>query len=336
VLNRRAQDYGIPEETIRRVLKAATTSNYVANPVARQLAGKRSNVVGVLINTASIVDPRLTQKMEILAAARRLRFIVGHAVGDEAQIREYVSDFRARGVDAVIAHHHNRPAPGSFIYEELANIKRVLYFYKPPPVVRDPWFVEPDFREVGRLATHHLVQRGRRRIAITGVSEVTYPVMAPRRLGYEQVLRESGIAVEPALEWMHDEGLSTRWSEPMSESVADAIVEELVVRQRADAIVSTTDLEAIRLIGALRRIGKRVPDDVAVVGTDNLGVGGLISPQVTNIDLRLDALAEATVELLFEMLGDCGDGESRPNRQGDEQSGRGIIVKPQLCVRQSS
>ncbi len=325
VLNSRAEAYGIPSDTIRRVRAAAEASNYSANPVARQLAGKRSNVVGLLINTASIVDPRLTQKMEVLAAARQLRFIIGHAVGDEPQIRAYIDDFRARGVDAIITHHHNHPVCRDFIYAELAKVPRILYFYKPGPAVRNPWYVEPDFHEVGRLATQHLIDRGRRRIGIVCISETTYPVMAARRIGYQDVLEASGAAPDPSLVWMLDERLSTRWSEAIPESDADAIVAELVVRQGADAIVSASDLEAIRIIGALQRLGRRVPDDVAVVGTDNLGVASLVAPHITNIDLCMDALAEASVALLFEMMDGPKGGK-----------GRGMVIKPRLIVRQSS
>lgn len=325
VLNSRGPEYGIPEATIRRVREAAQTMNYTANPVARQLTGKRSNVVGLLINTASIVDPRLTQKMEVLAAARQLRFFVGHAVGDEPQIRAYINDFRARGVDAIIAHHHNHPICRDFIYDELATIRRVLYFYKPDPVVKDPWYVEPDFHEVGRLATQHLIERGRRRIGIVGISETLYPVMRARRVGYREALRAAGLEYEPSLVWMLDERLSTHWSEATPESDAEAIVDKLVVREGADAIVSGSDLEAIRLIGVLHRLGRKVPEDVAVIGTDNLGVATLVSPHVTNIDLALDKIAQASVDLLFEMI------ESPPGAKG-----HGVVVKPELIVRQSS
>jgi LacI family transcriptional regulator len=263
--------------------------------------------------------------MEMLAAARQLRFFVGHAVGDEPQIRAYIDDFRARGVDAIIVHHHNHPVCRDFIYEELAKIPRVLYFYKPEPVVEDPWYVEPDFHEVGRLATRHLIDRGRRRISIVCISETLYPVMRARRVGYEDTLRAAGLEYDPSLAWMLDERLSTHWSETTPESDAQAIVDELVVRQGADAIVSMSDLEAIRLIAAIQQTGRKVPDDVAVLGTDNLGVATLVAPHVTNIDLGLDRIAQASVDLLFEMI------EGPPGAKGRE-----MVIKPELVVRQSS
>jgi DNA-binding LacI/PurR family transcriptional regulator len=326
VLNSRGEDYGISPETIQRVREAARVSKYTANPVARQLAGKRSNAIGVLINTASLVDPRLIQKMEMLASQRQLRFIVGYAVGNEREIRTYVEDFRARGVDAIIALNHNHPASRNFIYDELSRAGRVLYFYKPQAAAAEnAWFVEPDFHEVGRLATQHLVDRGRRRVALTCISEATYPIMRPRQTAYAEVLRASGMEYDPDLVWKLDEQTSSHWTDAIAESDAEAIVNELVVRRGADAIVSTSDLEAIRLVTALRQAGRRVPDDVAVVGTDNLGVASLVPPYITNIDLRLDALAEASVNLLFEMI------EAKSGA-----AGRGIVVKPTLIARQSS
>ena len=47
--------------------------------------------------------------MEILAAERQVRFIVGHAIGDAAKVKEYLADFRARRVDALVSFHHNHP-----------------------------------------------------------------------------------------------------------------------------------------------------------------------------------------------------------------------------------
>jgi DNA-binding LacI/PurR family transcriptional regulator len=326
VLNGRAPQCGIPPATAQRVLDAAKKWKYQPNPIARQLAGKRSNAIGILINAGCPTDPRLLRQMEVLAARRHVRFLIGHAAADKQQIQVYLEDFRARGVDAVLTLQHDHPSCRDFIYDELTQLERVLYFYKPNASVPDPWYVEPDFFEVGRVATQHLIDRGRRRIGIVGFSETIFPSMRPRRLGYEQALREGGFAPDVEMEWLLSDFQSPRWTEPLPEAEASAIVEKLVVHQKADAIVATTDLDAIRIIDCLKKRGYRVPDDVAIVGTDNLGFATLLEPHITNVDLKTKDLAEAVVSLLFEML----------DADPADQVGRAIVVQPELIIRESS
>jgi len=341
VLNGRAERYGLSPETVERVLEGARRLNYQPDPVARQLAGMRSNVVGILVNSSYVVDPRLLERMEVLAAERQLRFIIGHAIGSADKVREYLQDFRGRRVDAIVSFHHNRPVSGGGVLSELAQTENVLFYEKPGPQVRDPWYVDTDTYEFGRLQTQHLVDRGRRRIGLIGLTETLYPVLRQRREAYQDVLRAARLPHGRELVWQVDEKRSLRWIEPPSEAEAAAIVEELVVRQKADGIVAVNDLYVARLIQAIRRTGRRVPEDVALVGGDNMDISTLIDPPITTIDVQIEALAQATVNLLFEMLGRSGSDEGRA-AGGDTtdgaaaSAGRGIIVKPQLVVRQSA
>jgi DNA-binding LacI/PurR family transcriptional regulator len=332
VLNGRAEHYGLSRETVEKVLAGARELNYHPDPVARQLAGMRSNVIGILISGAYVVDPRLLEKMEVRAAERQLRFIVGHAIGDAAKVREYIQDFRARRTDAVISLHHNRPIAGGPVFDEFKKIDRVLYFERPTGAAgRNAWHVELDYYEMGRIAAQRLIDRGCRRIGLVGLEEAIYPVLRRRRFGFRDALRSAGLPHGRDLVWTVDERRSLRWNEPPGEAEAAAIVDELVVRQKVDGIFAVNDLYVARLLPALRRLGRRVPDDVALVGADNMDVGTLIEPQVTTIDVAIDALADAAIDLLFQMLGAPQGAPARP-----PSAGRGIVVKPQLIVRQSA
>ena len=71
------------------------------------------------------------------------------------------------------------------------------------------------------------------------------------------------------------------WSSPFSEELAARAVEEVVIRGKADAIVAVNDFYAARLIAALQRSGRRVPEDVALVGCDNLDIGTVVTPRLT-------------------------------------------------------
>lgn len=370
VLNGRAERYGLAAKTVDKVLNGARRYNYRPDPVARQLAGMRSNVVGILVNSA-VVDPRLIEKMEVLAAEKQLRFIVGHALdrADGTKIREYIEDFRSRRVDAIISFHHNNGAYRELVLDELRRMDRVLYYEKPNLAMPDPWFVELDTYEGGRLPTQHLIDRGRKRIGLIALDESLFPRLAPRSRGYSDALRDAGLRHDEELIWRVDTKRSLRWIEPPSEHEVQAILEQLVVRQKVDAIVAVNDLYVARMMRSLKRMGLRVPDDVALVGGDNMDIGTLVEPEITTVDVQIDALAQAAVNQLFHMLNQSPDdptqlgGEADPaavavagtgaetkngsatrrtRRRAHAGAGtaknvrHGVVVKPRLIVRQSS
>jgi len=367
VLNGRAERYGLAARTVDKVLNGARRYNYRPDPVARQLAGMRSNVVGILVNSA-VVDPRLIEKMEVLAAEKQLRFIVGHALDreDGTKIREYIEDFRSRRVDAIISFHHNNGAYRDLVLDELRKMDRVLYYEKPDVALTDPWFVEVDTYEVGRVPTQHLIDRGCKRVGLIGLDESLFPRLAPRRRGYRDALRDAGLPHGEELVWRVDEKRSLRWIEPPTESEVEAILEQLVVRQRVDGIVAVNDLYVARIMRSLKRMGLRVPQDVALVGGDNMDIGTLVEPEITTVDVQIDALAQAAVNQLFNMLNESvgadddfprTDGDDRASAGAETSSGaplrrrprrargadaatgkvvRGIVIRPKLIVRGST
>jgi DNA-binding LacI/PurR family transcriptional regulator len=329
VLNRRAEEYGIAAATVKRVQREAKRMNFHPSAAARQLVGKRSDAVGVLINTEAIADPRLIQRMEILAAERGLRFIVGHAVGTSEKVKSYLDDFRARGVDGIISIFHGHPDYAGIVLPELARFDNVVYFEKPERssghAAGDACYVQPDYYSIGRLGVQHLLERGRRRIAVV-MSDLIFPYARSRFRGCKDALDAAGRKIKKDRAWVTDRRPGMHWSSPFSEELAAQAVEAVVVGGKADAILAVNDLYAARLIGALQRSGRRVPDDVAVVGCDNLDIGTVVAPRATTFEMHVDRAAAAMVGLLFELL----------DRGAVAKERRAVIVEPTLIVRESS
>jgi DNA-binding LacI/PurR family transcriptional regulator len=328
VLNGQARRYRISAATIERVKAAAEKLHYRPSVVARQLLGGRSNSVGVLIYTEAIADPRLIQKMEVRAASRGIRFIVGHAVGTPDRVKDYLDDFRARGVDGVISVFHNHPDYRNTVLAELAAFPRVVYYEKPSgprALVSRACYVTPDYYTAGRLGVEHLLERGKQRIALV-LNDLVFSYAQDRFRAYKDALKAAGRRFQSSLLWVMDQQPEMHWTEPFTAERAARVVHELVVEEAADGIVAVTDIFAARLIAALHRLGRRVPDDVAVIGCDNLDVGTIFEPQLTTIDLRLDDLTEGMMETLFALL----DGKAIPATR------RAVVVPPKLVVRQST
>lgn len=326
VLSGRAERHRIADATVKRVLAAARKLNYRPNAAARQLAGKRSNSVGVLVTSEMMIDLRLIEAMEVLAAERGIRFIVGHAVGSEDQINDYLADFRSRGVDGLFSFFHHHPAYQQTLLSELLQFHNVVFYECPAAVSNgEVCYVTPDFFEVGRLGVQHLLAQGRQRIALV-LRELHFPYARERRRAYEDVLADAGRAVDPNLIWVMTERTARKWTDPLVPELALDVVDELVVRRKADALVAVNDLFAGSLIGALRKRGRRIPDDVAVIGCDNLEFSAFIDPPITTIDLRLQEVAKALVGLMFDLL----DKRSVPKDR------RSVVVRPELVARSSA
>jgi len=329
VLTGRGESHRLSRRTIERVQAAATEMGYRPNLVARQLTGKRSNAVGVLIATQAVADVRLIQAMELLAAERGIRFILGQAVGTPQRVREYLDDFRDRGVDAIISIFHNHPDFRDTVLPELAQFPNVIYYEKPDhadeATVAETWYVEPDYYRVGELGVQYLLDRGRERIALV-LNNRAFSYAKHRYRAYVETLRAAGYDEQQQRVWIMDEQPGVRWTDPFTEPLALAAVDELVVTKDADGLVAVNDLYAARLIRALRRRGRRVPDDVAVIGCDNLEFAPLLEPPLTTLDLRGPELAQAMMELLFVRL----EGGTLPPNE------RQRVILPDLIVRETA
>ncbi|MGM9480874.1 LacI family DNA-binding transcriptional regulator [Roseateles sp. NT4] len=141
----------------------------------------------------------------------------------------------------------------------------------------------------GALATRHLLALGRRRIAFIG--DARLPEVWLRHQGHQQALREAGLEVNPALEL----------PAPFEPSVATGQVREFcAAHSDFDAVVCCSDVLAMLMVQALRAAGRRVPDDVAVVGYDDMPLAAYCDPPLTTVH---QPVAEAGAELVEALLG---------------------------------
>lgn len=329
VLNDRGKSHRISRVTILRVKAAARRYDYHPNLVARQLAGKRSNAVGVLISTEAVADVRFIQAMEVLAAKRGLRFIIGHALGTPRQVKEYLADFRDRGVDGLISIFHNHPDFRDIVLPELAGFRNVVYYERPDhadrAAVASAWYIEPDYYRVGQLGVRHLLDLGRWPVGLV-LNNRAFSYAVHRSRAYTDTMRAAGYTRPGELIWVMSEQPGLRWTEPFTDELALMAVDDLVVRHEVNGLVAVNDLYAAQLIRALRRRGRRVPADVAVVGCDNLEFGPAIEPALTTIDLHGADLARAMMELVFARL----EGKKLPRKKHQR------VIQPDLVVRDST
>jgi DNA-binding LacI/PurR family transcriptional regulator len=301
--------------TAQRVREVAKRLRFQPNLVARQLRGKRSGLLGVLIGAGNPqVNFDRVAALERLAFERGLRCLVGQFHHDAQNATAYADDLAARGVDGLLWIH--QPFTAVLDAAALAPVVNAVYLDRGPHKT-DPC-VRIDYGGGIRAAVLHLAGHGRRRIAfaLAGEGRTGDPYFA-RQAGYEAGLAAAGLAVDPSLIWFGD-----GQARPTADHLQD-IHARLVERGRADAIVASNDIWAAGLIRHLLHRGLSVPGDVAIVGFDNLLLAELYDPAITTIDQNHDAFARAALDIVQRLIA----GQEGP---------RSAVVMPRLIVRESA
>ena len=172
--------------------------------------------------------------------------------------------------------------------------------------------VNPDNEHGGHIATRHLLQSGRRRIAFLGGSLAHFSIRERER-GYRRALYEGGVLGDPDLEIIAPPGLNAE------NGAAEAARLLLQQPRGVDAIFAYNDAAALAAMRTCQSLGRRVPDDVAIVGFDDIpAAAGALIP-LTTIRVDLEALGRTGVDLLI--------GSDRPERH--------ITLPVELIVRSS-
>ena len=149
--------------------------------------------------------------------------------------------------------------------------------------------VGTDNRLGGRLATSHLLKAGRRRIAFAGMTDI--PELAARYQGYIDAHSAAGIEPGPHI------------PVPLAFDPASTELPEALAHARdIDAIVAASDMIAMGAIRALSNTGRRVPDDVPVIGYDDVTLAAHTMPALTTIRQDLRIAADTILDLLFKRM----------------------------------
>ena len=280
-------------ETTARVRDAAERLGFRPNDLMRSVLRGTSGTIGLLTRDGSNQDPfslALLSGIEDALEAAEISVFLCSVRHDAQRERQHINALLAKRVDGIVV-TGNRTDARSPIDLGPARVP-VIYAYMQ---VTDPeaLCLLPDDAHGAHLATEHLVRHGRRHLAyIGGLSD--YEATGLRRASFCRVLEEHGIAVpERRL-------LTGPWTEPWG---AAAVGHLLRCDPEIDALFCANDRIARGALDGLHDLGVRVPDDIAVIGYDNLEVvAGATRPPLTSVDPDLYGLGRETGTRLLRML----------------------------------
>jgi len=310
----------VGEAARQRIEQAAAALDYHPNRAAQQLRGASTHMLGVLLDTlnAPVMNDRLAA-LEREAYRRGYRLLIGQLHGDLDALRDYLADFDSRGVDAVLCLFDVTPGRAERLKPILGTRTGIVMHAK--PLEEDDYCVRVDTTKAIGLLVDHLLKSGRQRIGLQ-LEGAPDELMTVRREAYLDAMATHGEPTDPSLIWT----ARSDTVNPTAEITEDAI-DSLVDTEHVDAIVAPNDVWAAHLIQGLKARGRRVPEDVAVTGYDNLDLATIIDPPLTTIDQQHDLYAAATLDLLIAIA----SGEPAP-----PAAKRTIVVEPKLIARKSA
>lgn len=280
----------VSENTRGRVLDAMRELEYKPNQLARSLRSRRTNTFGVLLpDSANPYFAAILAGIEAASFERGYNIIIGNANNDPQREYTYLDVLTSKQIDGMLL-----ISTGSF-----SESIRILQEQKVPVVLVDRPdqqgtldVVMANNRQGGVLATHHLIERGHQRIAcIAGPDHLMNSV--ERREGYFEALQAAGIDHSPAM--LVNGNFDT-------ENGYTACQQLLDLPHRPTAIFACNDLMAIGALRAISERGLRVPDDISLVGFDNIQLASYTVPRLTTIKQPTAALGRRAVERLIERV----------------------------------
>jgi LacI family transcriptional regulator len=285
--------------TRERVLNAARQLDYAPSAAARTLVRRRSQLLGVVLFTG-YEHPDIGHPFfqEVLVGVKRgvgargydlLLFATEQPGSGDGRPHSYVRRARHHHVDGVVLMGVDRHDPE---VEKLLDAGIPLIAVDLDIVGEHASYVSSDNVGGARLAVRHLHSLGHTRIATVAGSQKTKPG-ADRLLGYRAELQALELDARPGYEQVGDF---------YSESGEAAMRALLELPERPTAVFAAADMMAIGAMRAVQAAGLRVPDDVAVIGFDDIEIAPLVSPALTTIRQDKVGLGLAAARALVEQI----------------------------------
>ncbi|MDZ8201084.1 LacI family DNA-binding transcriptional regulator [Microbacterium sp. SSW1-59] len=303
----------VRDELVARVRSAADDLGYVPLQAAQQLRAGRSGLLGMtVINIANPFFAAMVSGAEEAAAESGYRILVGNDDDDADKEREHLRLFERVQVEGVLVSPYGSPDE-SISMLRARGIPVVLV----DAVDDDGTLSAVSFDDVagGRLSADHLLQAGRRRLAFVGAREEVRQV------------RERLAGARESVSAYPDATIDVIWSARTTAQLGRELGERIAAAapdERPDGIVTANDHLACGIVFGLIASGVRVPEDIAVVGYDDIEFASVAAVPLTSVRQPARDMGRRAAELLIARI------------TGDEPDGAKVMFEPELVVRAST
>ena len=312
-------------ETKRRVLQAIEQLNYTPNVAARQLKSGQNSSIGLIV--PSVANPfwgSVAHHVERAARQRGYNLLIGNAERDPEVETRYAEAMLSSGITGVIL--GSSPLSFDYLRDVTARGLKVAAVDQRVRVAKDivTCGVSVDQELGGTMAAQHLIGLGHKRIAM-----VSGPIKTNSRIGrmngVKMALARAGLQLPDNLVWQG--GGVSGFGDMEGAELGRVGVRELLSRDNPPTgIVAGNDMYALGAYAGARDLGFRVPEDISIVGFDDIVLAEIAQPALTTIRQPVPAMAELVVRMLIAHV--------EGSVHADEPAF--IDVTPQLVVRGST
>jgi len=279
-------------QTRARIITCAQELGYRPNLLARSLIKQRTHTIGLVVaDVTNPYDGAVAQAVQRAAYGSGYRAMIVNTDRDARLGHELLADLVARQVDGLLA------LPGGLPSEAVQSITAAG-----PAVVWCMWggegydlapAVDFDFVQAGRLVAAHLLHLGHRRLALVRHGAPPASGWGGRYRGFAETLTRAGYPLSPDL---------CRYGDATLEG-GQAAAHALLARPNPPtAIFATNDLTAMGVLAAARACGARVPDDLSVVGFDDILPAAHTAPPLTTVRVDTAAIMTAATAVLVDTI----------------------------------
>jgi len=304
----------ISEETRRRVLEAAQQLNYYPTAAARSLASGKTHRIGLILGEGQerlAADAFLPTFLQgVTASVHQRGYLLLIQLAEDVPSHEaYARLIREQQVDGLIL---SGPRSDDPLLVELAEDKYPLIFHGRLNGSEFPC-VDVDNRAGARQAVRHLLRLDHRRIGFISNAPLSYSGAQDRFAGYRDALRQQGLDLDEDL---------VRTGSFVPESGQAAMEELLALPVRPTAVFAASDVIAMGAMSAIHSAGLRIPEDVAIVGFDDIFLAAQAHPPLTTVRVPAYGLGWTAAEVLIGLI------------EGEEEVSS-VTLETELVIRES-
>jgi len=307
----------ISRSTKEAVHKTAKKLHYHPNKIASSLRLGRSKIIGVIIPSAEInFFGSVVHGIEKVASENDYNVLIYQSNELEATERKGVTTFLRSRVDGVLASISKETTTVDHFREIKRRGVPLILFDRADEDVMVPSVVVDDFKGAFN-ATQHLIDQGCKRIVhIAGPQNVS--IFNQRLKGFIIALEQNGVAVKE--DWIVVGKLSI-------ESGYKCMMQLLGSGVNPDGVFAVEDFTALGAMKALKETGKKMPDDIAIIGFANEVFGEYITPSLSTVDQQTIKMGEKAAQLFFDLSKEGAFYKSKPRK---------LVLEPVLIYRNSS
>ena len=311
--------YEISSETKKLVLEYAEKINYRPNPIALSLKERRNHSLGIIVcEIANNFFSQAINGIESIAYNRGYHVIISQSHESFERETVIVDHLASRSVDGLLVSISSGTTDYTHFKQLYEKGLPIVFFDRVTSEINTHKVIADNFKGAYD-ATEHLIKNGFKKIG--HITSAPYLSISIERLeGYKEALRKNNIEFDEKLvQYCYNGGM-------IYDEVEDALKKIFKLKQKPDALFTAGDRITTTCMQALQKLGKKMPDDIAIIGFTNTNLGELFNPPLSVVCQPAFEIGQVATELLISMIE-----SKRPVTEFENK-----VLQTEMIIRESS